>query len=301
VTFAFNVVRLNNGLYAGVMAPEFDRREDRLKAGNDAQPHLTTATVHRAAPKASWMQLAGRQLFTSLGTGDEVPYVALDGTNGLELIGAKRASDGVGYAAGTVHARRRGISGVLALASVSWKPRTPMTFGVETFFISSAGATDPIGAGDLTTLPTLSLNQEQLGLSSVLFGAVEWAPKCAGFDIGIEHRIENNVDPTCFNAAQPFPVQAIGPGIAGPSEVSFSFDTEDLDTAVGTPTSITITGLVYNHLGVGLGATGITITLSKPLLREQKIPGADGSAARRQIIATPTYDGTTKPITIATF
>jgi hypothetical protein len=301
MTFAFNAVRLNNSLVAGVTAPDFDRREERLEAGNDGQLHLTTAAVHRAAPRAGWTMLAGRALFTLLGTGDEVPYVAMNGTHGLELLGLKRASDGVGYASGTVHPRRQGVSGLVALAGISWRPRAPMQFAVNAFWSSAAGGTDPIGAGDLVAAPTLPLNQEQLGLTSVLFGATEWAPKCGALDISIEHKIENNVDPTCYNAAQPFPVQIVGPGIAGPARIGFAFDTEDLDTAIGTPTSLTILGNVYNHLGVGLGSTGISIVLSKPLIRELSIPGQEGAAAMRRIMAVPTYDGSTRPITITTF
>lgn len=301
MTFAFNAIRFNNAMTLGIQAPNFDRREERLKLGNDGALHHTSATIVRTAPKASWSSLAVRAWFTLLGTGDEVPYVAMDGTNGLELIGFKRATDGVGYATGSVHPRRRGLSGSVFLSGVSWRPRQPLVASFDAFWISSIGSTDAIAAADLIASPTISLSQEQLALSSVLFDAVDWTAKAAALDVSYDHRAENNADPTCYQAGLPHPVQLIGVGINGQSDITLTFDTEDLDTAVGTPTTITIQAKVYTHLGVGLGATGVTMVINKPLIREEAIPGEDGSSAKRRITATGTFDGTNRPGTIATF
>lgn len=300
MSFAFNVVRFNNTLVAGVQAPTFERREEFLEAGNDAQMHLTTSVVSRAAPKASWSMLAIRALATLLGTGDEVPYVAMDGTNGLELIGAKRNTDGVGYLTGTVHPRRRGVAGILALAGVSWARRQAAVARVDAYWQAVAGgATDPITA-DLTTLPTLSLNTEQLGLTSFLVGATDLTVKIASFDIAVDHRVENNVDPTSFTAAQPFPTQVVGPGVNGRSRVAVTFETEELDTAVANG-AIVIQLKVYTHLGVGFGATGVTLTLNSPIVREVALAGEDGSTGKRRFQAIGTFDGTNRPLTIVTF
>lgn len=300
MSFAFNVVKLNGSVLTGIEAPTYDRREERLKAGNDGALHTTTATVIRAAPRAGFATVAVRALLVLLGTGDEVPYVALNGTTGLELIGAQRGTDGVGYAAGTVHPSRLGASGAVFLSGLSWRPRAPMSATVDAFWISAAGGTDPITVSAGVALPTLGLNQEQLGLSSLLIGATDLTNKCAAIDVAIDHRAENNVDPTCFNAGLPFPVQLAGIGVNGHSDVTVTIDTEDLTTAI-TNGAVVITGKVYNHLGVGFGATGITVTINGVLAREEAIPGENGATAKRRLVITGTFDGTNKPITVATF
>ncbi len=300
MSFAFNVVKLNGSVVTGIEAPTYDRREERLIAGNDGALHNTTATVIRAAPKASFVTVAVRALMVLLGTGDEVPYVAMNGTTGLEIIGAKRGTDGVGYAGGSVHSSRQGGAGAVFLSSLSWRPRAPMTASVDAFWTSSAGGTDPITVSAVVALPTLGLNQEQVGLFSITINSVDWTTKCAGIDVTIDHRAENNVDPTCFSAGLPFPVQLTGIGPNGHSNVTCTIDTEDLDTVVGNG-AVIITGKVYTHLGVGFGSTGITVTINGVMAREETIPGENGNTAKRRIIITGTYDGANKPITVATF
>lgn len=300
MSFAFNIVKLNGSVVTGIEAPMFDRREERIKAGNDGALHNTTAAVFRAAPKAAFSTLAVRALLVLIGTGDEVPYVAMNGTTGLELIGAARGTDGVGYAAGSVHASRQGGAGAVFLSGLSWRPRAPMTATVDAFWTSAAGGTDPITVSSTASLPTLGLNQEQVGLFSVTINGTDFTNKCAALDVAIDHRAENNVDPTCFNAGLPFPVQLTGIGANGHSDVTCTIDTEDLTTAVANG-AVIITGKVYTHLGVGFGSTGITVTINGVMAREETIPGENGNTAKRRITITGTFDGSNKPITCATF
>lgn len=299
MSFAFNVVRLNNVLQGGVMAPVFDRREDRESAGNDAQRHLTINRIRRTAPKASWQTIAVRTLFGVLGTGDEIPYVALDGTNGVELIGAKRATDGIGYASGLVHPRRRGLRGVAALSGLSWSKGRPLTATVDIFWWSTSGLTDAIEAADLIALPTLPVNTQQLGLTALLNGAVNLAAIADSLELTIDHRIENNVEPTCYHADQPHPVLNVGPGNNGPAIVTCRISTEDLDTVLDDDGTIQGTWTDLTNQGIGFGSNTASFAL-RGLTRETTIPGSDGSSARRIIETTGIYDGSNLPLTIST-
>jgi len=295
----FNVVRVNNVLQGGVLSPLFDRREDREQFGHDAQRQLTIARVRRSAPKAAWQTMAVKTLFTLIGTGaKDVPYLVLDGTNGVELIGAKRSSDGVGYATGGVHVRRRGLAGILVLTGLSWSKGQPLMASVDVFWTAAAGTTDPVSAPDLISLPTLAVNTEMLGLTTLLNGSGNFLNTVDSFELSIDHKIENNAEPTCFHADQPYPVLTVGPGNNGPAVITARFTTEDLETAIDTDGTIQAVWTLQANQGIGYGSGTAAIAL-RGLMRETTIPGADGGSARRVVECTGIFDGTTLPLTIS--
>jgi hypothetical protein len=60
-----------------------------------------------------------------------------------------------------------------------------------------------------------------------------------------------------------------------------------------------ITGSVLNHLGVGVSANTATVTINGAFARQRRIDGPRGTAARR-IEIFGTFDGSNRPLTIAT-
>ena len=76
-------------------------------------------------------------------------------------------------------------------------------------------------------------------------------------------------------------------------------ETLDLTSSISNGTVIW-TLAVLNNLGVGLGSNTAIITLNNPTIRETVIRGEDGSAGKRQITCRALFDGTNKPLTIAT-
>jgi hypothetical protein len=294
--FAFNAVRLNGTMLAGIGAPNFERRETGVSRASDGQIHKTTESIIRAAPKASFETVAARALAVILGTGDAIPYVPLDGSNGLELIGLKLNTTGPGYASGTVHPYRKGAVGSLYLDGLSWSPADVLKARASAFFSSAAGGTDPVTSG-LTTAPTLPANEEQLVLTALTVLGVS-VTRAQSFDLSIDHRAENNVESVCYNTGLPYPVQVAHAGINGSTDIGLGIDTLDLDSALTGNGDIVAVFTNLNHLGVGIDTETLTVTLSNCIVREEAIPGADGGAGSRRLTARPTYNGSTQPLTI---
>lgn len=299
MSFAFNTVRLNGSLLGGITSPSFDRREQQNRRGDDGQIHQTAASVIRAAPMASFETVAARALAVILGTGDEVPFVALDGTNGLELLGLKANTAGPGYASGSVHARRKGAVGQLFLGGLSWSPANELRARANAYFVSSDGTTDPCPA-DTTTAPTIPVNTERLVLSTLTL-AGDAVTACSSFDLTIDHKAENNIEPLCFDKGLPYPKAVHSAGINGPSDIALSLDVLDMTTAFTATGTVVAVFTALNHLGVGIASNTLTVTLANCTIREETGQGSEGGGAgSRRIVCRPTYNGSTLPLALTT-
>jgi hypothetical protein len=243
---------------------------------------------------ASFSTIAVRAFFSILSTGDEVPFVALNGTNGCELLGYKIGTTAPGYASGTVHARRQMTTGDAYLKSVRWSPGQVAECDIDVYGVAANGSTDPVVA-DTITLPTLSTNTEQLVLSGLTIGATQ-ITRVQAFDVSIDHKGENNVEPICFDRGLPYPVLTSRAGVGGQTEITATIDTLDLTTSISNGT-VTATFTTITNLGVGIGSTTATVTINGVLVRESTIEGKPGV---RRLVIRGTYDGINSPVTIAT-
>lgn len=293
--FAFNAVRLNSSgsLLGGIEAPNLDYRETSLARGDDGQIHQTTVAISRAAPMASFTTVAARALAVILGTGDEVPHVALDGSNGIELFGLRLNASGPGYASGSVHAKRQMTAGGLYLSGLSWSPADVLRASADVFGTSSNGTTSPVTPSTVAA-PTLPLNTEQLVLESLTVGG-EAVTRARSYDVAIDHKAENNVEDICYSTGLPFPMILAQPGVNGPSEITCDIDTLDLTTSFPGSGAIVATFKVLNHLGVGLGSDALVATLNTSQIREATIGGNV-----RRLSCRATFDGSNRPFTLAT-
>lgn len=298
--FAFNLVRLNNtgnNLLKGIRQPDFQRREKYAPLETDGTLYQTSRPVIRAAPIASFSTVAMRTLVSSLTSAAGIPYQLLDGTNGCELIAGKINPSGPGYEAGSVHARRRYLNGLLMIKGISWRPGDVAEMAAEAFFTAAAGSTDPLTA-DAIALPTIPVGTEQLVLSSITMpGGTISATRVMGYDLSINHQVENNDESICYNTGLPFPLILKQPGVGGTAEIGLSLEVLDLTgTLANGNVSATFTQLTHN--GVGLAATGITVALGNCQIREAGISGKPGA---RKLDIFPTWDGTTQALTLAAF
>lgn len=289
--FAFNLVKLNNAYLTGIRQPDFQVREKQAVADGDGSIWQTSAPVIRAAPMARFGTVAVKALFTLFTSSTRPPYVALDGTNGVELIGAKINTAGPGYLGTSTHASRKGARGLLMFSGLSWKPGDVAEATAEVFFYSAAGGTDSIVSASVAA-PTIPVNTEQLVLSSV--SGIP-SSKILSWDLAIAHQVENNDEGICYDAGLPYPVTLKQPGVGGAVEWMLTVETTDLTTALSNGTVTSVFG-VLNHNGVGLAAGTATVVLNNPQIREESI---GSKPASRKLTIRGTWDGTNYPGTIA--
>jgi len=292
--FSFSLVRLNQAstCLGGIRAPSFVRRPAYRRGEDDGTIHATSQHANRVAPMARFQTVAARALNALLVGSSELPMVALDGTNGLELIGGQIATAVPGYLGTTSHARRQAISGHVYLAGLDWSPGDVLVSTAEAFAIAANGTTDPFPA-TIVALPTVPVNTEQLVLSSLTLGGLA-ITRCASYSVQVTHQAENNDDGICFNLGLPFPVMLKTAGVGGTSEVVITIECDDL---TGTPTVAGACTAVFTALavnGVGLGTAIMTVTGNNCLIQEEEIQGRPG---RRRFTARATWDGTTRPLT----
>jgi len=293
----FSIVKINGTALPGTVNGTFDERENDNLREDDGQLHVTSAAVQRCAPMASWTTVALRSLFTVLGTGDEVPFAVLDGVNGLDMLGAE-GDTAPGLLAGTTHARRRFVSGLVMLDKISWRSGGLAEASCSAFAQAAAGGTDPVTRA-LTTAPTIPLNTERLVLSGATINGAHALRKLQSLDVDLAHQVENN-DPSqsCYDGGLPFPVVLKQPGAGGAITVSASLVTQDLTTTFANGT-VVFTFAVLNHQGVGVSGSQAIVTLNTCLVRSRAIDGPNGAASRR-IDCVATFDGTNRPCTLST-
>ncbi len=297
--FAFNKVRVNGStLLTGVTSPSAEQRESQKVLAADGTLHQTGAGVIRRAPKISFQTVSIIAAFTLLGTGDEIPYVALNGSAGIEAIGGKINPDAPGYLGTSTHASRKMISGALVLAALSWSPGDVVRATLEAFGTSANGTTEAMAASSIAA-PTEVQNTEQLVVSAVTLAGVSFT-KAASVDLAVSHKVENNDEEACYTLGLPEPTMLMQPGVGGQTEIVLTVEVLDLTTALTTAGTCTVVMTRANHNGVGLDTETATVTLNNALIREEVVRGEDGRASKRRITCRATFDGSNKPLTIAT-
>lgn len=295
--FGFNQVTVNGTVIPGQVSGSFDRREREDTRADDGQLHQTSSAVMRAAPRAEFQTVALKTLFTLLGTGDEIPFVALNGTTGIKMIGNKIAATGPGPAASTVHAQRAFLAGLLVLDGISWSPGGVASASASAYATTSAGGTDPVVSTNVAAgTPAVNVERHVLSVCTINGTAV---PQVSSLSIQITHQIDNSDDSTCYDLGLPYPVICKEPGAGGATEVIATIETADLTTAFANGAFVA-TFAILNHNGVGTSAATATVTMNTCLVREQSISGSSGQPAGRRITCRATFDGTNKPITLAT-
>lgn len=299
MAFAFHLVRVNGAtLLPGCSSPSAEQRETQKPIQTDGSLHQTSSAVIRRAPKISFSTIAARAAFLLLGTGDEVPYLALDGTNGIEAVGAALNTAGPGYLGTSSHASRKMPSGALVLSGLSWTPGEVVRVSLEAFGISANGTTAAM-ANATIALPALVNNTEQMVVSSVSLPSLSLT-RVSSVDLSVTHQVENNDEEICYSLGLPEPVALKQPGVGGQTEIMLTIETLDLTGSPAASGTVTIVCTQVNHLGIGLDTETATVVLNNAIIREEIVRGEDGRAAKRRFTCRGTFDGTNRPLTIAT-
>jgi hypothetical protein len=292
---AFNLVYINGTAIGGVSSPDYDRREEQKVLGHDGQPLQTGSSVANAFPKASFSTVAARAMLGIVSLSAILPWVVLNGSTGMQMYGLIPNTSGPGYASATL---LQAALGEVYLKGLSWSIGEVVKVEVEAFFLAaSPGSSDPVVQSGVST-PTLPVNFEQLALASIVFGSTTMLNPTS-LTLAITHKAENNAKDMCCNAGQPFPIVSIKAGVGGQGEILLDVETADLTTVYSGTVVATFDTL--NSLGVGLGTTGLTMTMASTITRVQNIKGADGNVAKRSIQVRATWNGTTNPLTFAQF
>ncbi len=299
MAFAFNKVRVNSStLLTGVTSPSAEQRETQKVLAADGTLHQTGAGVIRRAPKIGFQTVSVIAAFTLLGTGDEIPYLALDGSNGIEAIGGKINPAAPGYLGTSTHASRKMIGGAIVLAALSWSPGDVVRVTLEAYGFSVNGTTAAMAEATIAA-PTEVQNTEQMVVSTITLAGVS-ITRAASVELAVTHQVENNDEEICYSLGLPEPVALKQPGVGGQTEVILTVETLDLTTALTTAGTCTVVMTRLNHNGVGYDTETATVTLNSALIREEVVRGEDSRAGKRRITCRGTFDGTNRPLTITT-
>ncbi len=295
---AFNLVRLNNtgnNLLKGIREPEFERRERNVIADGQGTLYRTGVSAIRDAPMARFQTISVYALNALIVAGGitAMPSLALDGTNGIELIAARNNDAGPGYKGGSVHARRQMKAGQLDLNSLSWRPNDVLVAACSAYGLSTDGDAAVV-ISDQVALPTLPLTSEQLVLSSLSFGGVT-PPEVVSLDIDIGHQTANDNDEICYNTGHPSPILLAQTGVAGPAAVEATIEVLDLTSAPTSGGAMTAVFTAVSNLGMGLATNVVTAVINTSFIREVSLQGRPG---HRRFHVIGTYDGTNRPFTL---
>lgn len=290
--FAIQQLRLNNTLYPGVSGQQVDRGLDVLSDGSDGTVNETTHHVVRRKPAAEISTLSLKALVTALNGGTDFPVLALDGVNGLEMFGARQASNAVGFTAGSVHVRRQGLRGVVWLGGVRWSLGRPAEAMLRAMFFSPDGTTEAITESAVVALPTAPFPD---------FGFTLSALNVAGAALTAVNSVELAIDPKFdwdHSAGLPEPTSIIGAGSNGRLAITAKIDAGDIDLGAGSGA----TSIAFRRyaIGGGLGTDTVTFTLNSAFSSEDQVGGANGSPMSRALMVRTRHDGINKPLTWAT-
>ena len=289
--FAIQQVRLNNVLYPGVsgwnVTPGVDINSDQL----DGTVH---ETAHHGMDTAPTADLTTRNLafLTNLDSSTDVWVKTLDGTNGLELIGARAASGLPGYDSGSVHLSRKGISGVLLGTGISWSKKGKAELTLKAMFTSANGTTAALAAAANIALPTLPVPDFSYKLSSLTInGSAIPAVDSVGITCDAKAEFE-------YQAGLPEPVDVLMAGVNGAAQWRLSAAVGNCDLGAGTGAVAAVCTRLAN--GGGMSANTLTVTFNSNWAIEEGVGGQSGGAMTRNLIVRPRYNGTTRPVTWAT-
>ncbi len=287
--FGIQAVKLNGTAYAGVRGTQFDRARQVYSDGSDGTVHETHHAVIQAKPTAEFTSVAMKTLLTALGTSGstEFPLVALNGSTGAVMYGAKAASNAPGYSASAVHVSKTGLNGVVVMESVRWSLGQPAEMGCRILFKSTDGTTDPI----TTALPTQSTNTEAFSLTALTLNGstVDTVASC---EITVDHKFEQS-----FSTGLPYPLDVFGAGPNGRASIRLTAEIMDLAASEGSGA----VSAVFTSLANGgtLGANTVTFTFNGAWTLEESISGGNGGPMAHRMIVRPYYNGSTKPLTWA--
>jgi hypothetical protein len=290
--FAIQQIKFNNTLYPGIAGWSFDPGNNISSDAPDSTVHETAHHLMETAPTAE-MTTRDLGFLAVLDGSTDIWQKAMDGTNGLQLIGGKAAANAPGYQSGSVHVARAGLRGSMFGTGISWSKGGKAELGLRAMMFSADGSTASI-VTTAVALPTLPVPDFGWKLSALNINAAS---------IGAVESVGITVDPKAafdYLAGLPEPTDIMMAGVNGPAVWRLAASVGDCDLGSGTGA----VSAVFRRLAIGGGFSGatnstLTVTLNSNWSIEEGLSGQTGSPMARSLMVRPRYNGTTKPVTWA--
>jgi len=291
--YGIQAADLNGSQIAGVLDGEYDPREANEREESSGTLHNTAFYGMRTAPRASIRSRDIQQLATLLSGNADVPYVAIGAST--HLYRAKKNTTAPGYDSASEHRRITPAGGGVVLASLGYRPGGFCEAATDWFFAGTDGDTDPMTIVDNVALPTQPTFQNGYVGSALTVGGSSLA-QINSIDIGVEHRIENNVQEECYDLGLPYPIELAMPGARGSIIITCEIETQDLTfDPAGGDVVFTMRRLASGALS---GADTVVATLKADRQSQTSDQGSHGTPHTQRIRCVGVYDGVTKPFTL---
>lgn len=295
--YALNPLSINGTALAAITEVRYDRRLDIVALGSDGTAHTTYRGIRKCRPLVEFTTLHAKELAALVVGSTDCPMVALNGTTGLNFVGAKMSTTAPGYNASAVHQSYVAARGQVFLNSLRWQANGNLECGCQAFLISADGTTDPVVEASNAALPTQGLASGPFVLYSLTLGGTALT-EVASVDLQIDHRAENNIDDQCFSCGLPYPTAVAQAGPNGPIDMTLTVEIPDLGSTVSTAA----VSVVFKRVTQGgvIGTDSVTLALAACMIQAEERRLTQGNAAMRRYVCRPRYDNSTKPLTITT-
>jgi hypothetical protein len=293
--FSPQQIKLNNSAHSffGVLGQAADYGATVVGRQSDGQVQITSRSIPRLAPRASWSTYAPDLLIDAMDDSPLWPILALDASNGLVMVGAKAATSNAGYASGSVHEALTALRGCVYATGFTWDgPDSDLVGAFAALFISSTGeANAPALVPSQVALPAQPIPVPGFDLTSLTIAGGTAVDGVSGFAVAGDPRLTQR-----WNHGKPYPQQIHGAGLNNPLIVTGGFATEDMALArsIGAIGSVGTVVATFNRHGEASAtrASGagnvITITMANCLARLASAHEASqGSPARATIELLP--------------
>jgi energy-converting hydrogenase Eha subunit E len=295
--YALNPLSINGTALAAITEVRYDRRLDIVPLGSDGTAHMTYRGIRKSRPLVEFTTLHAKELAALFVGSTDTPMVVLNGTTGLNFVGAKMSATAPGYNSSAVHQSYVAARGQAFLNSMRWQADGNLECGVQAYCISADGSTDPVVESAVAELPTQGLGLGPFVLYSLTLGDTTLT-EVASVDLQIDHRAENNIDNVCFSCGLPYPTAVAQAGVNGPIDMTLTIEIPDLGSTVST----TAVSVVFKRVDQGgvIGTESVTLALAACMIQAEERRLTQGSPAMRRYVCRPRYDNSTKPLTITT-
>lgn len=296
--FSIQSAKFNNTYYSGLQGHGADYGLELISPESDGTVHETLHSIGRLFPRANFSTLAIQTMLAALNDSTDAPLKALDGTNGLVLVGAKNADNAPGYASGSNHEAITGLRGLLYATGLSCAGgAAPAVLNLAAAFISDNGSNAAL-TPSAVALPTQPTPVEAWVLSGINHNAAA-LDGFSNLNWSIDARVRQ-----VHSGSDLYPRMVAAGGSGGPIRHRLTFDTTDLAWirslgALGSTAAITFT-LAQLAQGGTRGATVGTFTFNGRFsVVRNPGTGGTGNPMSASVEVLPRWDGTNKPVTWA--
>jgi hypothetical protein len=289
--FGIQQFSLNGTAYPGAKGYTIDRGVEVRSEGSDGTVYETAHHVMRRRPTAEITTLSLKTIISALADTTDFPNLALNGSTGLVMYGARQIANQVGYSASSVHETRTGLNGVIYLAGIRWSLGQPAEAMLKALFKSTDGETQALSESSAAALLTAPVPDFGFGLYTLTLN---------GSTIVAVDSLEVAIDPRFdfdYSRGLPEPTSIIGAGSNGKLSITLKAELGDIDLGAGTGSCVVV--FKRYAIGGGFGTDTVTLTFNAAWSIEENLGGENGRTMRKGLLVRTRFASSTKPLTIA--